>query len=187
MMNLRLFLYTGAKSSLSHPTPIVLLLADGCKLIGRDALVPLVSFFLRGRSYRTMYTCTKTTEVDMVAILASDIRILLSREHTIFVMHATWRLSRHIQYSIEPLWKLLFEILASKHLSIYMERSTLYKKQIISIDHMHGLSLYITVFISSDYITLLPSEWADQSNPVLSIWHIASLPWLPYIALNYMA
>ncbi len=34
---------------------------------------------------------------------------------------------------------------------------------------------------------LLPSEWADQSNPVLSIWHVASLPWLPYIALHYMA
>ncbi len=54
-------------------------------------------------------------------------------------------LNRHIQYSIEPLWKLLFEILASKHLSIYYGRSSavqytlqkiLQKIAIISIDHM---------------------------------------------------
>ncbi len=25
-------------------------------------------------------------------------------------------------------------------------------------------------------VFLLPSEWADQSNPVLCIWHVASLP-----------
>ena len=43
------------------------------------------------------------------------------------------------------------------------------------------LSQNIDIF----FVSLLPSEWADQSNPVLSIWHVASLPWQPYIALHY--
>ncbi len=45
----------------SPPTPVVLLLADGCELIEEDAPVPLMSF-PRVRSYKT--TCTKTTDVE---------------------------------------------------------------------------------------------------------------------------
>ncbi len=33
----------------------------------------------------------------------------------------------------------------------------------------------IYIYLVHKYI-LLPSEWADQSNPVLRIWHDASLP-----------
>ncbi len=120
MVNL---LYTGAKSSLFPPTPVVL--ADGCELIER---VTLVHVLLRDRSYRT--TCTKSIYWDGYSstntsgcylawpVTSGFYCLLMHCMWTHNLCHATWKLSRHIQYSIKPLWKLLFEILASKHLSV---------------------------------------------------------------------
>ena len=38
----------------------------------------------------------------------------------------------------------------------------------------------------TDQIMCILFNYLDQSNPVLSIWHVASLQWLPYIALHYI-
>ncbi len=40
--------------------------------------------------------------------------------------------------------------------------------------------MYTVMLLWYHYIHLLPSEWADQSNPVLCIWLVASLAWQPY-------
>ncbi len=46
-----------------------------------------------------------------------------------------------------------------------------------SIQHHTWLCGIKNVSTLFDYINwLLPSEWADQSNPVLCIWHVTSLP-----------
>ncbi len=77
---------------------------------------------------------------------------------------------------------LSFEKIISKLDHLEFKSEDLLLKPIRTVD----IKMLVSVFgwrSQQQHSYLLPSEWADQSNPVLSIWHVASLP---YIALDYM-
>ncbi len=63
MMNLS-SLYTGAKSNLSPPTPVVLLLADGCELIERGCPSAIYSCPSSKGADLIELPGTKTTDVE---------------------------------------------------------------------------------------------------------------------------